>query len=342
VNTPEHHIEAYLEHLLARGRSRRTVTHRRDLLGHFAGWLRARGPADLSEITPQILEDYLLSESQRLAGSKRKPLSPATLECKAYSLRGFFGYLLKQGVLLGNPALNLAKGRQRPTTRQVPSREEVSRLLDAPGQDAPGLRDRAVLETLYSTGLRCAELCSLNLSDVDRSGGTVWVRQGKGGKDRVVPIGARALQTLRLYLEKGRPKLKPRTPALFVNRWGVRLTVTGAEGLVKEAREKAGLETPVTPHSLRHAFATHLLENGADIRHVQAMLGHARIRSTQTYTHVNTKRLKDELERHDTRERLGEEAPPAGASSGEPPTAKPFYRWLAERRKARNEEPSSL
>jgi integrase/recombinase XerD len=330
-----------LDHLAALGRTPATLANRREMLGPFLAWFRQGGHEDLTEVSESLLESYLASESRRKSRLGPSLLSPSTIEVKAYALRGFFGFLAKEGLLLGSPAQDLGRGKCRPIERRVPSRGEVLLLLDAPGKDPAGLRDRAILEMLYSTGLRCAELCNLDLQDVDRTGGAVWVRKGKGGKDRVVPVGARALETLRLYLEKGRPKLKPRGHALFLNGWGDRISRDGTAERVKRARLKAGIETPVTPHSLRHAFATHLLENGADIRHVQAMLGHARIRSTQMYTRVDTQRLKADVARLHPRAGLGQEEPP--------PPPPPPPRWATDakylyykQRKPRKKGPSSL
>ena len=246
------------------------------------------------------------------AAARRSGNSPDTVRSKAYTLRGFFAFLVKEGELLYNPASEPAKAMRRRFERRIPSRDEVLRLLNAPGHSAFGLRDRAILEMFYSTGLRCAELCSLDLADVDRSGGVVWVRRGKGGKDRVVPVGRHALAALRLYLEKARPRLKPRCRALFVGERGLRLSTGDTGVVVKRARRRACIETPISPHVLRHAFATHLLENGAGIRHVQAMLGHESIRTTQEYTHVYFARMREELERFDTRKALEQMPSPGG------------------------------
>ena len=339
VRTPEEQARAYLEHLEALGRSGRTLATRRGLLGPFLRWFRERGHADLSEASEDLLEKYLLEESRRPSQRDHKPLSPASIEGAAYALRGFFGYLTKENLILANPAQSLGCGRRRNPARQVPAKEEVRRLLEAPGGSPAGLRDRAMLELFYSSGLRCAELCGLDLQDADRSAGAVWVRKGKGGKDRVVPVGARALEALCLYLEKARPGFKPRSAALFVNRFGARLTTSEAGARVKLARLKAGISTPVTPHALRHAFATHLLENGADIRHVQAMLGHASIKSTQIYTRVSARRLKDEIENHDTRAGIEEGASPPAPHPPRCKKARGLFSWT---RKGRQGEPSSI
>lgn len=306
MKTPDAWARAYLERLRARGYSPKTGAAYKGLLDHFLRWFAARGHTDLSEAGEALIEQYLIGECKRPGRRSRKPLSPDTVRSKAYTLRGFFAFLVKEGELLYNPAAQPAKALRRAFERRIPSREEVFRLLNAPGKGVFGLRDRAILEMFYSTGLRCAELCSLDLADVDRSGGVVWVRRGKGGKDRVVPVGRHALAALRLYLEKARPRLKPLCKALFVGERGLRLSTSDTAVAVKRARRRACIETPISPHVLRHAFATHLLENGADIRHVQAMLGHESIRTTQEYTHVYFARMREDLERLDPRKALEE------------------------------------
>lgn len=308
MRTPEGELQAYLEHVRVLGRSPRTVAGYVSLLGHFLRWFRQKGHADLSQASETLLEEYLIEESRRLTQRDKKPMSPSTIEGKTYLLRGFFRFLVKENVLLASPAQTLRRGRHQPAARTAPSRKDVRLLLESVERGPVGLRDRAILEMLYSTGLRCAELCNLDLGDVDFSAETVWVRKGKGGKDRVVPVGKRALEALRDYLKAGRPALKPHSPALFLSQFGRRLTVNGAGVTVLRACARADLQTRVTPHLLRHAFATHLLENGADIRHVQAMLGHASIKSTQIYTGVTARHLKKALACH-PRARLGEEAP---------------------------------
>ena len=219
-------------------------------------------------------------------------------------VQAFLSYLLKAGAVFRNEAEGLDLGKRPRGFRRPPSREAIARLLSAPGEGPAGLRDRAIFEMLYSTGLRRAELCALNLPDVDRASGTVRVNKGKGGKDRLVPIGEKALEALALYLVKGRPRLKARGQALFAGVCGQRLGPATLNDIFQDTSKRLGLDPPITPHLLRHAFATHLLENGASVRHVQAMLGHSDISTTAIYTHVSTKSLKESLARHDPRAAL--------------------------------------
>lgn len=294
MRTPEGWASAYLERGRVTGKSPSWSRGTRRVLGGFL----ARAPRDLCALTEEdVLGDLALLSH----------LSPATKEARLGVLRGFFRFLAREGEILFNPAQTVRLGKHARGRRRAPSMEHVEKLLSSSATGPRALRDQAVLEVLYSSGLRRQELCGLDLGDADLAGGTFRVRNGKGGKERIVPAGARALVALRRYLEKGRPSFKPRTPALFVNKAGGRLSAESVHWIVRERSRVAGLETLLSPHLLRHAFATHLLENGASIRHVQAMLGHAEIGSTQVYTHVSAQRLRDELDRAGIRESLERE-----------------------------------
>jgi site-specific recombinase XerD len=244
-----------------------------------------------------------------------------TLASEASVLRSFFAWLTGRRVLLFNPAESLRLAdRSQPLPKPVLTESEVRALLVAPGADTLGLRDRAILETLYSTGLRRAELCALDLYDLDQGGELVRVRGGKGGRDRIVPIGSCALEAVRRYLHESRPELvpTPREPALFlaaVTRR--RLGVKTLNLIVRKRAEEAGLAKRVTPHVLRHTCATHLLQGGADIRHVQLILGHASVATTQIYTRVAAEDLVTVHRRSHPRRRLKvlEHGAPAGVSS---------------------------
>jgi integrase/recombinase XerD len=237
-------------------------------------------------------------------------------------LRSFFTWLARRHVVLFNPAATLVLGdRTQPLPKTVLTESEVQALLAAPGRDAVGLRDRAILETLYSTGLRRAELCALDLYDLDAAGELVRVRQGKGRKDRYVPVGTHALEALRRYIHQARPELAaaPKEAALFVaSITGRRLNVKTLNLIVRKRAGEAGLEKRVTPHVLRHTCATHLLQGGADLRHVQAILGHASIATTQVYTRVAVEDLAAVHRRSHPRRSLKtvERKAPAGVSSG--------------------------
>ncbi len=304
-------VEAYLTDSLATGRSRGTVAYRRVYLGQLLAWLQARGIREARQVTPRVLDQYLAHLKGRETGYNRaepSPLSVKTLAAEASVLRSLFGWLARRRVLLFNPAEDLKLGdRSTPLPKAVLTETEMLALLDAPGKDALGLRDRAILETLYSTGLRRAELCGLDRYDLDFPGEVVLVRQGKGGRDRIVPIGSYALAALRRYLNEARPALVGRSkePALFLAAiTRRRLGVKTLNLIVRKCAEAAGIGKRVTPHVLRHTCATHLLQGGADVRHVQLILGHASIATTQIYTRVAVEDLVAVHRRHHPRGKL--------------------------------------
>jgi len=304
-------IGAHLAGALARGLARGTVAYRRVYLGQLLAWLETRGVTTPQRITPALLTEYLVHLKGRVTDYNRKtpsPLSVKTLAAETSVLRSFFSWLVERRVLLFNPAEDLVLAdRTRPLPRTVLTESEVQALLAVPGSDTLGLRDRAILEALYSTGLRRAELCGLDLYDVDQVNEVVRVRQGKRGKDRYVPIGVRALAAVRHYLRESRSGLvaTPKEPALFVTAvFGRRLHVKTLNLIIRQRGEAAGIARRVTPHVLRHTCATHLLQGGADLRHVQAILGHASIATTQIYTRVAVEDLAAVHQRHHPRRRL--------------------------------------
>lgn len=305
MRTPEGWARAYIEQGLAAGKSQTWAERASCYLARFLAWLKDQGCKDMSGVTEATLLAYLLAEAKRKGRRPgRQTIASSTLHAQLWSLRGFFMFLVKNNAVLYDPALEVTLGKCVRGTRRAPSREEVTRLLAIEGESPLDLRDKAILEVLYSTGIRSEELCGLVLGDVDLAGGVVTVRKGKGGKGRLVPVGERAVKAVREYLRRARPALKPSTPNLFVTQTGHRLQNADLRCILKKRNRMAGLESPITPHHLRHAFATHLLESGASLRHVQAMLGHDSAASTQIYTHVRTLRLKETLDRLDIRASL--------------------------------------
>lgn len=249
-----------------------------------------------------------------LASFQKAGRAPATARRKMSSLRSFFRFLMREGLVKNNPFSGLQQPRVRHRLPKVLSRGEVLRLLEAPGHlreaaragekrkgfrfaDYAALRDAAILELLYSTGMRIAELCSLTDARLDLLSGTALVR-GKGKKERFCPIGRPAVAALQAALEARDRWLASlgveRTTALFVNQRGGRLTPRSVERQLKIYLAEADLDPGITPHVLRHSFATHLLDAGADLRSVQELLGHASLSTTQIYTHVSVERLKEE------------------------------------------------
>ena len=212
---------------------------------------------------------------------------------KLSAIRSFFRYLNKKGFITGNPARLVATPRREKRLPAVLTADDALRLLSVPGRqndDNTALRDRAVLETLYSTGIRAAELIGMNRNDISREDRLIRIR-GKGRKERIVPIGRTALGSLDAYLAQ--KKEGADKPAVFTGRAGNRLTVRTVQRILENSRKKLGLAQKASPHTLRHSFATHLLEAGADLRAIQELLGHASLSTTQRYTHVNLDSLME-------------------------------------------------
>lgn len=287
-------LDRYLDHLrVERGASPATLDGYARDLQEYAAWLRAAGVAEL----PAATELHVV---QHLAALQQRGLSRSSQARHLAAVRGLHRFAAAEGNVGADVAAGVEVSRGlRPLPRFL-GVVEVDRLLAAPAsRSAAGLRDRAMLELLYASGLRVSELCGLPLGAVDAQLGVVRVR-GKGGKERVVPVGQRAQEALRDYLGGAREKLLGGRASrdLFVTPRGGRMTRQGFWKLLGRYARGAGIEARVTPHMLRHSFATHLLERGADLRAVQAMLGHADIGTTQIYTHVDRERLKAILARH--------------------------------------------
>lgn len=230
-----------------------------------------------------------------LAHLRTQGLSRATIARKAASLRSFFRYLLREGLVNHNPATDLRLPRRERRLPAFLDEAEVTRLLETPNTaDLAGRRDRAILEILYSTGMRISELAAVNLEDVDLLGEVIKAK-GKGKKERLVPLGGPAIQALQDYLAVRHAIATRHATAarpLLVNKFGSRLSDRGIRRIFHKHARAAGLGARATPHSLRHSFATHMLNRGADLRAVQELLGHASLASTQVYAHVTTEHLK--------------------------------------------------
>lgn len=281
-------LEGFRDYLaLEAGHSPNTVENYLRDLRRLVEFASARGIDGPGKITRPVLREFVFT-------LKDLGLSAATIRRHVSAIRTYFGFLLGEGAVREDPSDRLESprlGRSLPETLSVP---EIEALLAAPSIDEPlGWRDRALLELGYGAGLRVSELCGLGLTDLVLSEGLVRVL-GKGSKERIVPIGRSVLGALSVYLHTLRPTLdrgKSRQ-RVFLNNRGQPLSRVGAWGIVKRAAGRAGLTKPVTPHTLRHSFATHLLEGGADLRAVQEMLGHADLSTTQIYTHVDRDYLR--------------------------------------------------
>ena len=281
------HIEVFLRHLdRERNASPHTVrAYARDL-AQFEAHLREEigRPARPADVDHLLLRAWLA----RLHRDGVKKVSAAR---KLAALRTFFRFLCREGVLEKNPARALLSPRRE---RRIPGHFEESEMaafVAVPGEAAPAVRARAILELLYGTGIRCAELVGLDVGDVDLEGRILRVL-GKGSKERLVPFGRPAAEALRTYLAV-RGEARPRLSALFVNARGGRLTDRWVRQIVSRRVKQVAIERHLSPHSLRHSFATHLLERGADLRAIQELLGHASLSTTQRYTHVNARHILD-------------------------------------------------
>ncbi len=280
----------YLE--LERGLSRNTLEAYRSDLQQYADFLERHGLDPLEVNTVDLME--FISELAT-ATPERPAAAPATLQRKIACLRSFYRHLRREQIIDRDPSSELRAPRARARLPKVLSRDEVGRLLEQPvGTSPAALRDRALLETMYACGLRASEAIGLELSELDLEAGILRAH-GKGSKERIVPVGGKAIEALGAYLAKGRPQLVGVRPErrVFVNLRGGGLTRQGLYKIVRRHARTAGLEQRMSPHTLRHTFATHLLTGGCDLRSLQEMLGHADIGTTQIYTHLSTERLRD-------------------------------------------------
>ena len=263
-------------------------------------WLRTLPQHGNSEVTGMLTRNGVL---RFLAQSRASGLSPRSLARRLAGLRAFCRYLRQEGVLATDPLLDLETPRLPQRLPHFLSIGEVDRLLRQPRLDTPrGLRDAAMLEALYATGLRVSELVSLPMSALHLAEGWIKVR-GKGGKERLIPLGEQAVGRLQAYLTGARERLMHggRTTQVFVNGRGAGITRQGFWKLLRGYARLAGIRKPMSPHTLRHSFATHLLERGADLRSVQQLLGHSDISTTQIYTHVLEARLRSAYQRYHPR-----------------------------------------
>ncbi|MDI9458111.1 site-specific tyrosine recombinase XerD [Candidatus Darwinibacter acetoxidans] len=280
-------LDGYAAYLrIEKGLSDNTVQAYLSDLTQFQRFLRDQG-LTFSDVDCDSIDLYLNHLADRAISARSRAR-------KVSAIKGFFDYLIDEGAAESNPCAYIPTPRLPRTLPQVLSEQEVTALLEAPRLDKPaGYRDRAMLEVLYASGLRVSELLALDLGDIDDLG---FVRcTGKGSKERIVPIGSHALTAVALYLEYARPRLckNTRESSLFVNQRGKRLTRQGFWKIIKARAKEAGIEKNITPHMLRHSFATHLLRGGADLRSVQEMLGHADLATTQIYTHLDKGHLRD-------------------------------------------------
>ncbi|WP_109209192.1 MULTISPECIES: site-specific tyrosine recombinase XerD [Microbacterium] len=300
-------VDAYLRHVaIERGLSENTVSaYRRDLAG-YAEWLREQGIEETSAVTAVTLASFVADRA-----AAKPPMAAASLARLQSSVRGLHRFLAREGIEAADPSSQLRPPKQARRLPKALTVEQVEQLLDAAGPapatgadtsvasgaapgDLLGLRDRALLELLYATGARVSEIVQLDVDDA--SHGDVLRVRGKGSKERIVPVGSYARAAVDAYVTRARPALSLRgraTPKLFLGARGAPLSRQSAWLIIQSAAERAHLTAHVSPHTLRHSFATHLLQGGADVRVVQELLGHASVATTQIYTYVSVDALRD-------------------------------------------------
>lgn len=295
-------IEDFLTYISSvKGYSDNTLAAYSNDLIQLADYLAKLSPPVTAwgQVTRNTLINYILH-------LKERQYTSATVARKVAAVKSFFNFLADEDVVQDNPTENLESPKVRKRLPRILSRRQVEKLLAQPAKrsGAKALRDVALLELLDATGMRVSELVSLDLDDISLEMATVRVR-GKGGKERIIPIHRQAVKALRTYLEKGRQAFlkEPEQTALFLNPRGTQLTRQGLWLIIKKYVQQAGIKEDVTPHTLRHSFATHLLEGGATLRDVQELLGHSNISTTQVYTHVSTQRLRETFDESHPRAR---------------------------------------
>jgi integrase/recombinase XerD len=284
----EQRLNQFLHYLIVeKGLSKNTIEAYQHGLTRFLNHLREKGIQEIREVKKFHIRGFLLV-------LRRKNLSTKTIVRNLVAVRTFFRFLIQEGILETNPVEELESPKVAKTLPDILSLKEIEQVLEQPDPQTPlGIRDRAMLEMLYATGMRVSELTHLPTHQVNLEGGYVLL-YGKGSKERVVPIGSEAMKWVALYLKRARKLLaKGRESSyLFINRSGRGMSRQGFWKNLKDYARRAGLHKRITPHLLRHSFASHLLERGADLRSVQMMLGHVDISTTQIYTHVTGERLK--------------------------------------------------
>jgi integrase/recombinase XerD len=300
-------LAAFVRELRAQWYSKAMVKQARTIFGRFFAHLRARRIRDVRAVSEGEVFAYVRALAAAINPTTGERYALSTQGTHIYLLQRLFRFLERRGVVLRDPTLNLVRPSWRRLPRAVINQAQSRRLVAKPDPSTPrGKRDRAILELLYGTAVRVGECERLDLADVDLGKGLVMIRSGKGKKDRIVPIVGRAAAAVDLYLREARSLLlkDPRERALFLNRRGARVNVKRIQDLVRTNAKAAGLEIRVTPHTLRHGCATHLLQGGADVRHVQQLLGHANVQTTALYTHVVPGELAKVVTKAHPRERL--------------------------------------
>jgi len=290
-------LDQFLHYIVVeKGLSKNTIDAYSHGLNRFLDYLRKKGIQEISSVSKFDVRAFLLV-------LKKQGLSTKTVLRNLVAIRTLFQFLIREGILEANPIEELESPKIAKTLPEILTLKEVEQLLEQPNPQTPmGIRDRAMLEVLYATGMRVSELTQLPMNQVNLEAGYVLVF-GKGSKERIIPLGSEAMKWVALYLKAAREKLAKRkeSPSLFINRLGRGMSRQQFWKTIKTYGRRAGIQKRITPHLLRHSFASHLLEGGADLRSVQMMLGHVDISTTQIYTHVTGERLKKIHQRYHPR-----------------------------------------
>ena len=296
-NTMDQMLDQFLHYLIVeKGLAKNTIEAYSHDLNRFSDYLKAKGIQDILNVGKFDVRAFLLV-------LKRQGLSTKTISRNLVAIRTFFKFFIQEGILEANPIEEVGSPTVAKTLPEILTLKEVEELLEQPNIKTPlGIRDRAMLEMLYATGMRVSELTRLPMNQVNLEGGYVLI-YGKGSKERMVPLGSEAMKWLALYLRMARGRFAKRkeSNALFISRSGKGMSRQRFWRSLKEYGRRAGIRKRISPHLLRHSFASHLLERGADLRSVQIMLGHVDISTTQIYTHVTGERLKKIHQRYHPR-----------------------------------------
>lgn len=297
------HIDGFLSHLrVEKSATNLTLLGYKTDLAQFFNFLSSRHSIPKEEIDNDLLNHRSVREY--LTYMQEKGLSRSTMARKLAALRSFVKYLCRENILAGNPIAAVSTPKQDKKLPKFLYSPEIDLLMDAPDlTTTSGKRDKAILETLYAAGLRVSELVGLDINDLDFKEGFIKVR-GKGQKERIVPLGSEAKAALVLYIEKARNflgKSERTTSAVFLNRFGNRLSARSVRTILNKYVEDIALNQKISPHTLRHSFATHLLNGGADLRSVQELLGHVKLSTTQIYTHLTRENIKNTFDKNHPR-----------------------------------------
>jgi len=283
----DRYLEAFIDYLrIEKGLSKNSIYSYNEDLKKYKRYIKRIGITDLRKIDRKDITDFLFAQRRRI--------SPSSISRILSTIKNFHRFLLREKIVLSDPADLIEAPKLEKKIPSFLSTDEVTKILKGPNlKKYQGIRDRAILELMYATGLRVSELVKLQILDVNLDVGFIRCK-GKGSKERIVPLGKIAERFVNKYLNESRPKLsaKKENPYLFLAQGGRSLSRQSIWKMIKEVVKKAKIKKSVSPHTLRHSFATHLLERGADLRSIQEMLGHASITTTQIYTHVNQTRLK--------------------------------------------------